>query len=312
MPSEPVITVIALLVVIVAGVRLVVGLVWHLFHRAGRWGIERLSAVPVPGRLRTPLVAGARRWPGPARFVRDRFVLNRFSGLPLTLFVVAASLIAAGLAGLVEEAFESAELLALDEALMAAIDPLRTPAVIAVFAWITALGNQETLTAVLIVATAMLAVHGPQRFILPLWIATIGAQTVSTLGKHVVARPRPDFDLPVEITTWSFPSGHATSAFSLYLLLAYVLTRDLGSARARFEIWFWALALAVSVALSRIIIGVHYPSDVAAGTLLGLFWLGLAIAIAELIKEMRASAPGNASRTTRYGKDSRDEQTERL
>src|SRR5690606_18620594 len=110
--------------------------------------------------------------------------------------------------------------------------------VLAVFTWLTALGNQETLTAVLIVSTAMLAVHGPQRYILPLWIAVIGAQTMSTLGKYIVARPRPDFLVDIDINTYSFPSGHATSAFSLYLLLAYALTRDLEIGWARFEIWF--------------------------------------------------------------------------
>jgi membrane-associated phospholipid phosphatase len=246
--------------------------VGHMRSRAAGWG---------------PIRATRERWPGPTNFLAARLRTSRFDGLPLTLITLTAVYLAFLFAGLVEEVFESEELLIIDQAIFDKIDPFRSPAVLAVFGYITRFGDMETLTAVTLIATAMLAVNGPHRFILPLWISVIGAQISSWAGKFAVDRPRPDFIYDFAANSPSFPSGHAASAVSIYLLLAYVLARDLKSEGFRFDIVYWFAVVALLVGLSRIVIGVHYPSDVAAGFLLGAFWIGVAVAVAELIKQHR-------------------------
>ena len=93
---------------------------------------------------------------------------------------------------------------------------------------------------------------------------------VATLIKRLIGRGRPDhFDVfgafgfqPnwLDWTFQSFPSGHATTAFALAAVVGFVSTR-----------WFYpALALATVIAISRVGLGVHYPSDVIAGAILGL------------------------------------------
>ena len=93
---------------------------------------------------------------------------------------------------------------------------------------------------------------------------------VSTLSKRLIGRGRPDhfgdtglFGFHWNWTDWtyqSFPSGHATTAFALAAVIGFVSER-----------WFYpTLALAAVIGVSRVALGVHYPSDVVGGALLGL------------------------------------------
>jgi undecaprenyl-diphosphatase len=105
--------------------------------------------------------------------------------------------------------------------------------------------------------------------ILILASVTISYEVVYLL-KHVVARPRPLAALPefsafVDAEGFSFPSGHATRAFTLAFVLSSYLKRHL---------LFYALALAVCI--SRVYLGVHFPSDVFAGGVIGTM-LGYAL-----------------------------------
>lgn len=96
-----------------------------------------------------------------------------------------------------------------------------------------------------------------------------GAATVNALLKLVFARPRPMVFVPLVMETdYSFPSGHVAAAMAFYGLLALLLWR-----RRR---WGWAVVCAlwvVAVGVSRIYLGVHYPSDVLGSLTFGLLWL---------------------------------------
>jgi undecaprenyl-diphosphatase len=96
-----------------------------------------------------------------------------------------------------------------------------------------------------------------------------GAVVLNTLLKLVFARPRPLIFPPLVLETdYSFPSGHAVAAISLYGLLAVLLGRQ--------RHYGWALLAGVwvlAVAVSRVYLGVHYPSDVLASLAIGGLWL---------------------------------------
>ena len=218
-----------------------------------------------------------------SRFIAARFRTDGFAGLPLTLICVALFYAVMLLAGLVEELFEGSELLALDTAIFSFIAPLRTEAVLAIAGWITHFADTVTIVAVAVVVTAMLWAHGPQRFILPFWVAVLGAQLTTWLGKYTLDRSRPDFTADVPGNP-SFPSGHSASAVSTYLLLAYILVRDMNPGNRKLITVYWLAVVAGLIALSRMILGVHYASDVAAGVLVGGFWVAVAVAVAELLK----------------------------
>jgi undecaprenyl-diphosphatase len=96
------------------------------------------------------------------------------------------------------------------------------------------------------------------------------AAGLSGLAKAAIARPRPALLRPVaHASGFSFPSGHATGAASLYLPLALVVVGLLRSAVARLAAVTVAGSVCLVVATTRVLLGVHYPSDVIAGLATG-------------------------------------------
>jgi undecaprenyl-diphosphatase len=83
----------------------------------------------------------------------------------------------------------------------------------------------------------------------------------------------------------AFPSAHATGAAAVYGFVAYAIIRDALSARQRFEVAYWSMVLIALVSFSRIFLGVHFASDVAAGLLVGSFWLLVAFTLAEYLRQ---------------------------
>lgn len=206
----------------------------------------------------------------------------RAAGLPLTLGLAAAVYIAALVGGLVEELLEADELVLFDRTLNQWLGAVRAEPFIEIFTWITSFGSSATLIAVTLVATAFLWVHQRRHCVLPLWITVVGAQATTYLGKFALDRARPEFVTGVTALTPSFPSGHATGAMAVYDFIAFLIVRELPRRRDRFDVIYWSLVLIAAVRFSRIYLSVHYPSDVAAGFLIGGFWLLVGIMLTGL------------------------------
>lgn len=114
-------------------------------------------------------------------------------------------------------------------------------------------------------------------------ITLAGAGLLDTALKAAFHRPRPApfFDTPLP-NSYSFPSGHALFALCFYCTLAALLAARVRSRAVRVTIWTVAVALIAAIGLSRIYLGVHYPSDVIAGYAVALVWV-LAVKIGERI-----------------------------
>ncbi|MFC7783718.1 MULTISPECIES: phosphatase PAP2 family protein [unclassified Rossellomorea] len=120
-----------------------------------------------------------------------------------------------------------------------------------------------------------------KKYPLALFVAT----TITTgagfnwLLKWIFKRERPDIEALIEQGGYSFPSGHSMSSFIFYGTLAFILFRALDYKRYK-----WASVIAVSflvllIGLSRVYLGVHYPSDILGGFTAGGAWLTLCIVI---------------------------------
>ena len=252
-----------------------------------------------------PGAAGHRLWAGmsPLRqrlqarhprlygMLRARLDPQRFAGLPLTLMVVGAIYAAALFVGLVDDVMEQDAIAAFDDRLNDALAAVRSDFLFMPFTWITDLGSGPTLAAVALVATGFLWGAGRLAFILPLWLAFLGAQLTVYVGKFAVGRTRPEF-LDIATASFpSFPSGHTTGAMAVYGFVAYSIARELPSFRLQFELAYWTGVIILLVGFSRLLLGVHFLSDVLGGFLVGGFWLLTAFALAELARSRAGGAP---------------------
>lgn len=206
-------------------------------------------------------------------------------GLPLTLMLVFAAYLLVLGGGLLQDLFEEDELTTLDQNINQALDILRDPQFLALFGWITELANNATLTAITLVTVGFLWAHRRATYIPGLLLTILGSQAITWLGKFAINRERPEFITFASAASPSFPSAHATGAMAVYGFIAYAIARDLPSTRARLELAFWASVLIALIAFSRMLLSVHYASDITAGLIVGAFWLLAGFALTEYLRE---------------------------
>lgn len=138
---------------------------------------------------------------------------------------------------------------------------------------LTSLGSVGLLTIVTLGVAAWLLFSGKRRTAGLVLVAVVGGVLFSSLLKLGFARPRPDL-VPhsVAVFTNSFPSGHAMMSAVVYLTLGFLVARTQHAVALKVYLLSLALFLTLLVGLSRVYLGVHWPSDVLAGWAVGACW----------------------------------------
>jgi membrane-associated phospholipid phosphatase len=213
---------------------------------------------------------------------------------PLAIIVVAGFL-AAGLTGaaflqlaeLVRE--RSAGLQALDLRVWAAARELRSPAATAFFLAWTRLGTPVGLGALLLIASV--ALFARRHRVLPLFLvlSTLASWGLNRLLKEIFERARPDLTVALRASSgYSFPSGHAMMSVVAFGALVYAVMRVTGSRRLQSAALALASCAVAAISLSRVYLGVHWLSDIAAGVAAGIVWLATAVAAYEAFRRLRS------------------------
>lgn len=160
---------------------------------------------------------------------------------------------------------------------------------------ITALGGPTVLTIVTVGISGFFLLRRQfQPLLLMLGTVIGGAFLVDGL-KELYERTRPEMTAHlVEEASHSFPSGHSTMATVVYLSLAVMLAQFQKKRRMRVYIVGYAALLAFMIGISRVILGVHYPSDVAAGWTVGVLWASLGWFVAWFLKRRRPALEESA------------------
>lgn len=161
---------------------------------------------------------------------------------------------------------------------------------------ITALGS---VTVLFLVVTSVVVALALQRRFGAMWLvlgSTLGGAALSTLLKELFGRERPGV-VPhlTEVLTASFPSGHAMLSAVVYLTLGALLARLVDNLWARAWCLVSAMVFTLLVGLSRIYLGVHYPTDVVAGWAAGMAWALLCWLVASWLQR-RGTVEGRPSR----------------
>jgi undecaprenyl-diphosphatase len=208
--------------------------------------------------------------------------LGEFAARPETRFLAALVLPTALLFIFIKLASEvvKGETLAFDKSILLALrvagdtaDPIGPPWFESVMRDLSALGSAVVLTIMTLALSGFLFVTNRRRLSILLLLAVSLGTALSNSLKFVLARPRPDLVAHVvQVHTMSFPSGHAMLSAVTYLTIGALLAHDQSSIRVKTYILGVAVFLSCLVGISRVYLGVHYPTDVLAGWALGGAW----------------------------------------
>jgi membrane protein DedA with SNARE-associated domain/membrane-associated phospholipid phosphatase len=184
-----------------------------------------------------------------------------------------------------------------DDAAHDVAQDIRTSFLTSVMKAVSFLGTRGFTIAVIVVAVGLLIANGRriQAAVLAAGYALI--QVGVTVTKDLVERPRPSDPL-VDITGWSFPSGHAANAIA-YVVLAVILAAAIRKARWRVAVIVIGAVIAAVIGLSRVYLGVHYLSDVTSGWALGLAVYSLCGCIALVVSYLRNNERAGDERIVR-------------
>ncbi|MCU7500657.1 MAG: phosphatase PAP2 family protein [Ignavibacteria bacterium] len=146
-------------------------------------------------------------------------------------------------------------------------------ALIGIMRDITSLGGATFVTLITVIVAIYLILEKKRRSLMLVLLATLGGGLLESILKTLIARQRPGalFQLMPEYSH-SFPSGHSMMSAVVYLSLAVLLARIQKRRIIRIYVVIVALFLTFIIGISRIYLGVHYPTDVLAGWALGLAW----------------------------------------
>ncbi len=238
---------------------------------------------------------------GPARVL---VAMRRVEGR-LLLMALGVSALVWGFASL-WDAVEDQHTVSFDRLILLAFRMPGHPNVLAGPRWlqecardVTALGGFTVLTLISLIAVAVLMMQRRKLSALIFAVTVVAGEGLAELVKAIAGRPRPDIVTPFDLVySSSFPSGHSTMAPVVYLTLAVILAAGEPRREVRVLMFVIAVALVIAVGVSRVYLGVHWPTDVLAG------WsLGAAIALVAMTALRMTASRLNEGGTAVAGRD---------
>jgi undecaprenyl-diphosphatase len=173
---------------------------------------------------------------------------------------------------------------AADRAILRWMAERRTPSRDSLMVGITTFGSRTFMAPLIVATLVILIVRRDRREAIHLVVAALGVGALASVTKGIVERARPtEVQHVVHVSGFSYPSGHSLATAALYITIAVIASSHLRKRPAKLAVVTGVASLVALVGLSRVYLGVHYPSDVLGGMSLGVSWaLMLAAAVAVL------------------------------
>ncbi|WP_419887113.1 phosphatase PAP2 family protein [Neobacillus niacini] len=201
------------------------------------------------------------------------FVVSLFS---LLFFSLVAAMIRAD------------KLLDFDRAVIEAVQSHEAPFITSIMKFFTEIGSTKTVVilCLLIIFFLYKVLHHRMELLLFIGVV-IGSPILNKVLKEIFRRARPDLHRLIEIGGYSFPSGHAMNAFTVYGILTFLLWRHIFIRSGRTLLLLGSSFFIIMIGVSRIYLGVHYPSDIIGGYFASGFWLATSIWFFQWVMERR-------------------------
>lgn len=227
--------------------------------------------------------------------LRD-FLLKKFKAyddkLPYIIIAIIALIIVVSSINLFIELTDTLKtdmLASMDDKITEYVISFRTPALTEFFIFMTDVGD---LYGYLIVLTLYFLISRlifkRWKYVLQTFLVLILASVSNMMLKRFINRARPGIEHMVSVETLSYPSGHAMSAMAFYGFLIYLCTRFRINKFLKTGLIALLVFIIISIGISRIYLGVHFPSDIAGGYIAGLIWVFFCILIFNLIEIFRS------------------------
>lgn len=166
-----------------------------------------------------------------------------------------------------------------DNAFIWLIRYFASPGLDRVMIFITDIGFGTSYIVIVAICLLLLVYFRRWREVSGLAICLIGGAALNFWLKFLFHRSRPDLFRVVQETGYSFPSGHVIASMCFYGMGAFLIMRRISSWRGRLAIGTLAGVLIIAIGISRIYLGVHYPTDVLAGFAAGFMWVAFCISL---------------------------------
>jgi undecaprenyl-diphosphatase len=250
-------------------------------------GPDRRAPSPRPSSRSRDLMFRVLRWIG-------GHVAGFYAAVGVFLIAAVALIVIAGLlfAKIADDVMEGSTQ-AFDDAVLLWLNQHASDKLTGVALDVTALGAGTVVWLVVIIASVFLWSTRHHYSAILLWVAMAGAGLINSTLKAFYARPRPqlfEWRAPYAGET-SFPSGHSMGSAVAYLSLAYLVSRLEPTKKLRRFTFFVAIVIIIAVGISRMYLGVHYPSDVMAGWAMGVIWMLFCALGIEAIRYFRHRKP---------------------
>lgn len=236
------------------------------------------------GMLTNPYMKQLRKTKLPfSKWLAARIDLKNPFGLIWSSGITIAIIFLIGFSSILQDIWFHEPLTKIDTRVVNLMPSITTPLQTSFFRFITFTANAETVLLLVILAGVILW-RKRQKIVIGLLLFALVAEEGSTFVlKHLVGRIRPERSLSlIREDSFSFPSGHVLRATVIFGLLSYFLYRSFKSSVLRLGIILGYLVAVTLVALSRVYLGVHYPSDVLASIFFGASLLTLLITAVEV------------------------------
>ena len=213
------------------------------------------------------------------------------ANLPYVLTVLAALIIViVGINLFIEltDTLKTETLATYDQNITNYIISYRSPALTDYFIFVTNIGDVYGYL-IVIVCTLLISILKFKRwkYVAQITIVLALSAVSNMILKRFIDRARPGIEHLVSVETLSYPSGHAMSAMAFYGFVIYLFYRFKMNLFLKWIVMIIFLLLILSIGISRIYLGVHYPSDIAGGFIAGFIWVVFCVLLFDLIELFR-------------------------